>query len=49
MSFFIRDDEVLDKYDKIWDTIQNKLVLNLILGLFTVKNTYKPKYENLMV
>ena len=25
MSFFIRDDEVLDKYDEIWHVINNKL------------------------
>ena len=25
MSFFIRDDQVLDKYNKIWDAIKNKL------------------------
>ena len=25
MSFFIRDDEVLDKYIEVWDVIKNKL------------------------
>ena len=25
MSFFVEDDEVWDKYDKIWDVIKNKL------------------------
>ena len=25
MSFFIKDDEVWDKYDKIWDVIKDKL------------------------
>ena len=25
LSFFIKDDEVWDKYDKIWDVIKNKL------------------------
>ena len=25
MSFFIKDDEVWEKYDKIWDAIRNKL------------------------
>ena len=25
MSFLIKDDEVWDKYDKIWDVIKNKL------------------------
>ena len=25
MSFFIKDDEVWEKFDKIWDIIKNKL------------------------
>ena len=25
MSFLIKDDEVWDKYDKIWDVIKDKL------------------------
>ena len=25
MSFFIKDDEVWDKYDEIWDVIKNEL------------------------
>ena len=25
MSFFIKDDEVWEKYDKLWDVIKNKL------------------------
>ena len=25
MSFFIKDDEVLEKYEQIWDVIKNKL------------------------
>ena len=25
MSFFIKDDKVWEKYDKIWDAIKNKL------------------------
>ena len=28
MSFFIKDDEVWDKYAKIWDVIKNKLNIN---------------------
>ena len=28
MSFFIKDDEVWDKYDKIWDVIKDKLGIN---------------------
>ena len=29
MSFFIKDGEVWDKYDKIWDEIKNKLNIKL--------------------
>ena len=29
MSFLIKDDVVWDKYDKIWDVIENKLGINL--------------------
>ena len=25
ISFFIKDDEVSDKYDKVWDVIKDKL------------------------
>ena len=28
MSFFIKDDKVWDKYDKIWDVIKDKLGIN---------------------
>ena len=28
ISFLIKDDEVRDKYDKIWDVIKNKLNIN---------------------
>ena len=28
MSFLIKDDEVWDKYDKIWDVIKDKLGIN---------------------
>ena len=28
MSFFIKDDEVLDKYDKIWYVVRGKLDIN---------------------
>ena len=39
MSFFTRDDEVLDKYNEIWDVIKNKLVLTFTVSLFMIKNT----------
>ena len=34
MSFFIKDGEVWEKYDNVWDAIKNKLA-----NLFTNKNT----------
>ena len=36
MSFLIKDDEVWDKYDKIWDVIKNKL---------NIKFHSEPAYE----
>ena len=39
MPFLIKDDEVWEKYDKIWDIIKNKLVLNFIANLFMNINT----------
>ena len=36
MSFFIRDDEVLDKYNEIWDVIKNK---------FSIKFHSEPIYD----
>ena len=39
MPFFIKDDEVWEKYNKIWDIIKNKLVLNFIVNVFMNINT----------
>ena len=39
MSFFIKDDEVWDKYDKIWDVIKNKLNIK-----FHSEPVYEYKY-----
>ena len=39
MSFFIKDDEVWDKYDKIWDVIKNKLNMK-----FPSEAVYEYKY-----
>ena len=39
MSFLIKDDEVWDKYDKIWDVIKNKLGIN-----FHSKPVYEYRY-----
>ena len=39
MSFFVRDDNVLDKYNKIWNVIKNKLNIK-----FHSKPVYNQKY-----
>ena len=39
MSFFIKDDEVWEKYEKIWDGIKNKLGIK-----FHSKPIYEQKY-----
>ena len=39
MSFLIKDDEVWDKFDKIWDAIKIKLGIN-----FHSKPVYKYRY-----
>ena len=39
MSFLIKDDEVREKYEKIWDVIKNKLSIK-----FHSKPTYEQKY-----
>ena len=39
MSFFIKDDEVWEKYDKIWDVIKNKLGIK-----FHSEPVYEYKY-----
>ena len=39
MSFFIRDNEVLDKYNEIWDVIKNKLSIK-----FHSEPIYDKKY-----
>ena len=39
MSFLIKDDEVWDKYDKIWDVIKDKLTIK-----FHSETVYEYKY-----
>ena len=39
ISFLIKDDEVWDKYDKIWDVIKNKLGIN-----FYSESVYEYRY-----
>ena len=44
MSFFIKDDEVWDKYDNIWDVIKNKLNIT-----FQSEPVYEYKYLKVKV
>ena len=37
MSFMVKDDNVLDKYNKIWDKIKEKV--NFIACVFMMKHT----------
>ena len=39
MSFFIKDDEVWEKYKQIWDVIKNKLKIK-----FHIESVYEYKY-----
>ena len=39
MSFFIKDDEVWEKFEQIWDVIKNKVGIQ-----FHSKPTYEQKY-----
>ena len=39
MSFLIKDDEVWDKYNKLWDVIKDKLVIN-----FHSESVYEYEY-----
>ena len=39
MSFLIKDDEVPEKYDKIWDMLKINYVLNFIANLLMNINT----------
>ena len=39
MSFFIKDDQVLNKYNKIWDVIKNKINIK-----FQSEPVYEYKY-----
>ena len=38
MYFFITDDELLEKYNTIWDKVTADIKKNLREGLFAIKN-----------
>ena len=39
MSFYTKDDELLEKYKKIWENVKNSIKKNLTMNLYTKKNT----------
>ena len=49
MSFLIKDDEVWDKFDKMWDVIKVKIGITFHSEPVMNLNTSKLKQENLMV
>ena len=38
ISFLIKDDELLEKYNEIWDKVTNSMKKDLIVNLYTMKN-----------
>ena len=47
LSFFVRDDNVLDKYNEIWNVIKNKLNIKFQSKPVYNQKYLKPKVENL--
>ena len=43
--FLIEDDELLEKYDTIWNKVRADIKNNLIASLSTIKIFWKPKYN----
>ena len=46
MYFLIEDDELLEKYDTIWDKVSADIEKNLIASLSAIKNFWKPKLDS---
>ena len=44
-GFLIEDDDLLEKYNNIWDKVRADIKKNLIVNLFTIKNFGKPKIK----
>ena len=38
MLFFIKDDELLKRYNEIWEKTKNNIKKNLIVNQYTMKN-----------
>ena len=49
MSFMVKDDDVLDKYNKMWDKIKEKLTIKFHSMPVYDKTYIKAKVKELMV
>ena len=38
ISFLIKDDELLEKYNKIWEKVENIIKKNLTVNQYSMKN-----------
>ena len=38
ISFLIKNDELLEKYNEIWEKVKNSIKKSLIVNLYTMKN-----------
>ena len=38
ISFLIKNDELLKKYNEIWEKVKNSIKKSLIVNLYTMKN-----------
>ena len=38
MSFLVKDNELLEKYNEIWEKVKNSVKRKLIMNLYTMKN-----------
>ena len=38
MSFLVKNSELLENYNDIWENVKNSIKKNLIVNLYTIKN-----------
>ena len=41
MSFWIKGDDLLEKYNEIWELVRNSIKKDLIMKLYTIKKDLK--------
>ena len=49
MSFMVKDDDVLGKYNKMWDKIKNKFNIKLSTGLFRREQIQNKENTNVQI